>query len=216
MEVANAPVVPQAFSYSITAGFKGSSRSTLTVPYGRRVSVRGRMTLGAQPGPGGAQLDILERIGRRASEVAVGSARTEADGSFAYVLPAKRPSRTIRLAYRPPGSDGSFSPVMRLRVRAAASLRASLRGVVMRFRGVVHSRPIPGRGKLVRLEGRAPGSAWKSFATIRTDRRGRFSGRYRLRVHRPGVRLKVRAVVPSEKNYPYVGSRSSAVTLRVR
>jgi hypothetical protein len=66
------------------------------------------------------------------------------------------------------------------------------------------------------MEGRSPGSAWTPFKTLRTDKKGRFSGTYRLRVRRPGVVLKIRATVPSESGYGYLSSRSRAVTLRVR
>ncbi len=51
---------------------------------------------------------------------------------------------------------------------------------------------------------------------MRTNRKGGFSGTYRLRVRRPGVALKIRAIVPSENGYGYLGSRSRAVILRVR
>ena len=103
-----------------------------------------------------------------------------------------------------------------MRVRAASRLRATLRGRVVRFSGRVLSGPIPRRGKRVLMEGRSPGSAWTQFKSLRTDRKGRFSGTYRLRVRRPGVALKIRAVVPSESGYGYLSSRSRAVTLRVR
>ena len=66
------------------------------------------------------------------------------------------------------------------------------------------------------MEGRSPGSAWTPFKNLRTDTKGRFSGTYRLRVRRPGVVLKIRAIVPSESGYGYLSSRSRAVTLRVR
>ena len=51
IEVANqgSPASASATPYTIVANFKGSSRSTLTVPYGRRVAVRGRVTQGSQP-----------------------------------------------------------------------------------------------------------------------------------------------------------------------
>ena len=75
---------------------------------------------------------------------------------------------------------------------------------------------MPKGGKRVQMEGRSPGSAWTRFKSVRTDSKGRFSGAYRLRVRRPGVVLKVRAVVPTETGYGYLGSRSRAVTLRVR
>jgi hypothetical protein len=217
IEVANPPGPESVLGYALTVRFKGTSRSTITVPYGRRVLLRGRLARGSQRGPAGASLDVLERLSRTgAQERAAGSVQLKPDGTFSYVLAANSPSRVIRLAYRPSGGIPTFSSALRLRVRAASTLRASLAGVVIRFSGRVRSGPIPLRGKRLQMEGRAPGSAWKSFASIRTDRAGRFTGRYRLRIRRPGVRLKIRVVVPREDGYPYVTSRSRAVTLTVR
>lgn len=218
IEVANGPSVGLTASptHAVTVGFKGSSRSTLTIPYGRTATIRGRVTQGAQVGDAGAELEVLERMERRgATEMVVGRVRAREDGSFAYVLPAGHPSRKLRLAYRPTGATAILSPALRLRVRAGSSVRASLRGLMVRFSGRVRGGPIPRNGKLVRMEGRAPGADWKSFATLRTNRHGRFAGRYRLRVRRPGVRLKVRAIVPAERGYPFAGAKSQQVTLRV-
>jgi hypothetical protein len=219
IEIANEPAAGSSTApvYNLTARFRGSSRSTVTVPYGLRVSLRGRLMDNSQPGPADAQIDVLERLGRHgAREVTVANVRTAADGSFSYALPSHRPSRTLRLAYRPGGGSTVFSRSMKLRVRAASTMHATLRGVVVHFSGRVRSGPIPKGGKTVRMQGRAPGSAWKSFASLRTNRKGSFSGTYRLRIRRPGVKLNVRAFVPTEAGYPYVGSRSKAVTLRVR
>lgn len=202
---------------TLIARFKGSSRSTLTVPYGRRVSLRGQLTDVSQSGPGGAQIEVLERPeGRGAREVAAGRTQTNPDGTFAFVLLGHRPSRTVRLTYRSAAGAQAVSDALKLRVRAASSLGASLRGRVIRFRGRVRSGPIPRRGKTVRMEGRAPGSSWTSFDIRRTDRKGRFFGTYRLPIRRPGVKLKIRVAVPSERGYGYVTARSRTVTLRVR
>jgi hypothetical protein len=206
-----------AIPYAIIAGFQGSSGSTLTVTYGQRVSLRGRLTQGSQPVAPGTQIEVLERLDRRgAPERSTRRVMTKADGSFSLGLATSRPSRRIRLAYRPVGGGKVVSKALRLRVRAASSVRAGLRGRVVRFSGRVLGAPFPKRGKRVQMEGRSPGSAWTTFKILRTDKRGRFSGTYRLRVRRPGVVLKVRAFVPTEAGYGYLGSRSGAVTLRVR
>lgn len=219
VDVAN-PTAPGAFSanpYAIVAGFRGSSRSTLTVNYGRRVSLRGRLTQGSQAVAAGTQIEVLERLDRRgAPERSSRKVMTKADGSFSLGLATSRPSRKIRLAYRPVGGGRVVSKTLRLRVRAHSSIRATLQGRVVRFRGRVLGAPFPKAGKRVQMEGRSPGSAWTPFKILRTDKQGRFSGTYRLRVRRPGVVLKVRAVVPSEVGYGYLGSRSRAVMLRVR
>ena len=218
IEVANegSPGATSATPYTIVANFKGSSRSKLTVPYGRRVVVRGRMMQGTQP-VAGTRIEVLERLDRPgARERSTRSVITKADGTFSIGLATSRPSRVVRLAYRPAGGGLVVSRVLRLRVTAASRVRASLRGRVIRFSGRVLSGPMPKRGKLVQMEGRSPGSAWTPFKNVRTDEAGRFSGTYRLRVRRPGVVLRIRAVVPSEAGYGYLGSRSRAVSLRVR
>lgn len=200
----------------LTIKFNGTSRSTLVVPYGQRVSVRGRLASGAQP-VAGTQIELLERLeGEGKPEQSTARVQTKADGSFSVRLSTTRPSRTVRLAYRPAASSQIVSRPLKLRVRASSRLRASLRGRVVRFSGTVLSGPVPRVGKRVVMEGRSPGSAWTAFKTLRTHRNGRFSGTYRLRVRRPGVRLKIRALVPREDGYGYVSSRSRAVTFRVR
>ena len=219
IDVANASPVESSsvVPYALMANFKGSSRSKLTVPYGRRVSVRGRLTQGSQPVGAGIPLEVMERPDRRgAVEKRTRTVMTKADGSFSIGLATSRPSRAVRLAYRPAAGGQVVSQALKLRVRAASRVRASLRGRVVHFSGRVLSGPIPKRGKRLQMEGRSPGSAWTPFKNLRTDKKGRFSGAYRLRVRRPGVVLKIRAIVPSESGYGYLSSRSRAVTLRVR
>jgi hypothetical protein len=214
--VANPASPGSAPVYTLTANFRGSSRSSLTVPYGRRVSLRGRLT-GLHPTPAGTEIEVLERVDRRgARELSAGRVSTTADGSFSYALRTDRASRTVRLAYRPAVGVESVSRSLKLRIRAGSSLHASLRGRVIHFGGRVRSGPIPEGGLRIRMEGRAPGSAWTSFANLRTTRKGGFSGTYRLPIRRPGVKLRIRAFVLTKDGYPYLSSRSGVVTLRVR
>jgi hypothetical protein len=51
---------------------------------------------------------------------------------------------------------------------------------------------------------------------LRTDRRGRFSGTYRLRARRSGVSVQIRVLVPTQRSYPYLAYTGHPVTLRVR
>ena len=61
----------------LTASFASTSRSSLIVPFGRRVRVRGRLTGAARSGLAGAQIDVFERAAKAgANEVSVGSVRT--------------------------------------------------------------------------------------------------------------------------------------------
>ena len=217
VEVVNDGTPESTASFSVVAKFRGTSRSTLTVPYGHRVVLRGRLTRGSQPVGAGARLEVLERLDRKGAREQVASrVETNADGSFNIGIATNRPSRIVRVAYRAADEKHAISRDLKVRVRAVARMHATLRGRLVRFGGRVLGAPLPKTGKRVVMEGRSPGSAWTPFKTLRTDRKGRFSGTYRLRVRRPGVRLKVRAVVPNEIGYGYLGSRSRAVNLRVR
>lgn len=215
VEVANG--TPADGPYAIAARFTGTSRSSVTVPYGRRVTVRGGVTHGGRAVAAGTRIEVLERLDRRgARERLTRTVVTKADGSFSTGLATSRPSRVVRLAYRSAAGGRFVSRALTVRVLSASRLRASLHGRLVRFSGRVVSGPMPKGGKRVQMEGRSPGSAWTTFKTLQTDAKGRFAGTYRLRVRRPGVVLKVRAVVPRETGYGYLGSRSRAVTLRVR
>ena len=73
---------------------------------------------------------------------------------------------------------------------------------------------MPRRGKLVLLQGRQPGRNWRTFRAVRTNRKGRFSTRYRF----SGARgtFRVRARVPGEAVYPFSPGTSRVVEVRVR
>jgi hypothetical protein len=106
---------------------------------------------------------------------------------------------------------------MHLRVRARLRLsarphRAGI-GTVVRFSGRLLTRPIPKRGKQIVLQGRAGHARWQVFDVVRTDRRGRFHGRYRFRTGATGT-YAFRAVSRFESAYPYIAGHSRAVHVR--
>jgi hypothetical protein len=180
------------------------------------VRVQGRLTQPAGGGLDRARIDVFERSASAGSpERAAGRTRTRADGTFSYLLANRRSSRLIRLVYRDAGGR-SVSRTLHLQVRAAAVLRASLHDTLVRFGGRVLSGPLPRTGKRVLLQGKAPGYTWATFAVTRTNHVGRFSGRYRLPVRRPGVKLQIRVVVPTERSYPYASYSGRPITLHVR
>ena len=200
----------------LTAEFERSSRSSLTVPYGRPVKVTGRLTGIARRAIGGVRIEVRERLPGRRQGTRRWRRADRSRRDLSYALRRYGPSRRVRLTYSAGGGAEASSREITLRVRAAASLKAALRGVLVRYGGRVVSGPIPRSGKRVLLEGRAKGFAWTRFAVARTDQRGRFAGRYRLAVRRPGVRLQVRVVVPTERSYPYLSYTGRPIVLRVR
>jgi hypothetical protein len=201
----------------LAASLGNSLGSSLIVPWGRRVTLRGQLTTASAQGVGGAEIDILERTARKgARQRSEGRAHTGPNGDFKHVLLGRRPSRTVKLVHRMLGGGVVESRTLTLRVRATATLRASLHGIKLLYAGRVLSHPLPVTGKRVVLQGKAPGFAWVAFATVRTDRLGRFSGTYRLQARRRGVRLEIRAVVPAERDYPYLKFSGRPVSLRVQ
>jgi len=203
----------------MSAYFETSRRAMLTTRFGKRVVVRGRLRTNSRRPIANAKIDISGRVALPdAVRRALNSTRTDAKGRFRYVMTRVSSSRLLRFTYRLRHGDLNVAASRRLtlKVRAASSLRVSLRGVRVRYEGRVRFLPVPGRGKRVLMQGRAKGSAWQTFATRRTGRRGRFSGRYRLRVRRPGVRLQFRAMVPSERGYPFAAGAGRSVTRTVR
>lgn len=202
----------------LSASFAHNRSHHLVTNWRSGAVVRGRLVRPAATAIGGAKLDILERVQRRgAGWQRRGQVTTDGQGSFSFIVPARLSSRRIRIVYRPSRSDSTAAAVrdLILRVRAAAELRVSLAGVDVRYSGRVLSTPVP-TGKVIHMQGRAVGGAWQTFAIRRTTRSGRFSGHYRLRVRRPGVRLQFRVRVPEAENYPFAMGQSAPVTRRVR
>lgn len=202
----------------LTATFVGRRGSTATASYSRPVVVRGRLTASSGKPIGKARLDVTEAPVLSGTRNITRTALTRADGTFRYLIKRRSSSRTLSFRYRPNLGDQTVSATARLRmnVSAAATLRVALHGVRVSYNGRVLTRPMPRRGKLIYIEGRAVGGAWTRFAVRRTNRSGTFSGRYRLRVRRPGVRLQFRVSIPRERGYPYVASVGRAVTRAVR
>lgn len=186
--------------------FAKGHKAHLTKSWSGRARVTGRLTDQAGHGIGKASIDVSEvssvpgskRLKRK-------PIKTDAKGQFSYMVPAKRSSRRVRFEYR--ARLGAAVPdaarEATTQVRAAAKFAVHLRGITVRYTGRLMSGPIPRAGKQVTIQGRATGGRWTTFAARRTSRKGRFSGRYRLRAHRPGVRLQFRVRVPPAHGYPY-------------
>jgi hypothetical protein len=210
------PSAGASSDFRLTAAFAANRRATLTIEYGRRVAVRGRLRTHSGDPISGAHLDVVDHPGFGGGQLQHNVVTTDQNGRFSYAARSGT-SRTLTIGY---GSASADVPLvathLRLRVRASADLHVALNGILVRYHGHVLSKPLPRRGKLVEIQGRAPGADWQTFARRRTSRRGLFSGAYRLRVHRPGVRLQFRVRVPSEPRYPFVAHAGKIVTRIVR
>jgi hypothetical protein len=192
--------------------------SSYATNFGRSVRLRGRLADPSGKPLGNTRIMITERPLTLVSHTKEVYATTDSDGRFSYAISGRGPSRAIEVKYFARVGDARPSAYRRLhlQVRAASTLKLSLRGVTVRYSGRVLSRPFPRNGKQVFIQGRALGGVWQRFAFRRTDRNGRFSGRYRLRVRRPGVRLQFRVEVPKEPGYPFAARVGKTLTRVVR
>jgi hypothetical protein len=199
--------------------YVGSSRATSArTVYGRRLTLRGRLTDPSGRPIAGATLAVLTQVGGAAMRE-VDQVRTDADGRWSYAVPAG-PSRVIRFAYKASTADATFASTsdVTLRVAAKARLRVTpgrvRNGRAVTFRGVVLGGHLPRRGVHVDLQVRQGG--WRTFGVARANRAGRFSFRYRFtRTFRP-TSYTFRAKVRGEAGVPYDAGLSNRAKVVVR
>jgi hypothetical protein len=191
----------------------GSTAKRIRTGHGQRTTIVGRLTDTSGTGIGGARLGAAWRIVGR-GWVAHPGVRTGADGRFVYVLPAG-PSRDVRFTYFAYSDSHAvaLSNVVHADVLAPLTIRADRRRVTgtraVRLSGHVGGGSIPRAGLLVTLQGFQRGWGWRAFRTVRTDRKGNWSTKYRFRLSEG--RFGFRALVPHQGRFPFVTSRSSGV-----
>jgi hypothetical protein len=191
----------------------GSSVRRITLRAGKRVAIVGRLTDASGAGIANARVGAAWRIVGR-GWVARPGVRTGPDGRFVYVLPAG-PSRDVRFTYFAFSDSRAveLSNVVRAQALAPLTIRADHRRIsgdrVVRLNGRVGGGPIPRAGLLVTLQGYQAGFGWRTFRTVRTDRRGRWRTSYRFRSTHG--RFGFRALVPRQGRFPFASSCSSGV-----
>ena len=201
----------------LSVSFRG--RQMRTVRFGRTYRASGRLTTaGGQPIAGArvAASSRLQQAGARWRVVAI--ATTGSRGGFGF-RPRRGASRSFRFAYRAYSSDRRPAAARTIRLRVRAGIRLSVRPRFLRngrtaaFR--VRLLGGPGRkGTLVSVQVMRPQRT--TFATRGAGRNGIATVRHRFRyTYRPTSYL-FRAVVQSQRGYPYLGATSGLVRLRVR
>jgi hypothetical protein len=188
------------------------------VAYGRRVRLTGQLVA-----PGGNPLvdvpvQVSSRIdGPQAAWRPVAELRTDRTGHVRYVI-ARGPSRVLRFRYAGTPTIRSIARDVPVRVRASTSMAVSRHNVVngdaVRFRGRIRGGHLPAR-KRVELQFFARGQ-WRTFASTRANRRGRWGYTYRFDGSRGTVRWKFRALITPETGYPYTTGRSRRQIVTVR
>jgi hypothetical protein len=143
--------------------------------------------------------------------------RTDSAGRVDILLPAG-PSRRLRVSF--PGdalllpARGTASVRTRARARLRATPAAVRAGGAVRFSGRLLGGHVPRAGKLVELQARV-GARWRTFATVRANRRGRVRHTHRFASISAGRTFWFRLRVRRESAYPFETGTSRAVAVRV-
>ncbi len=192
----------------------------VTTSFGkRRLLLRGTLMRAGAP-VNAAVVDVLAKddvAGARFAKIAEG--RTDAAGQFRIRAPGG-PSRTLRVAYRAylgdPGYAAQTGVSQRVRARVELTARrrhVSLRGTA-RFSGAVRGGYVPRGGKLIELQAFDAGR-WRTFTTVRTNRKGRFSARYSFKHITFARTYRFRARSRYEPGYPFLLGVSGSVRVAV-
>jgi hypothetical protein len=195
----------------------GRNAHRVVSPRSRGWRIAGRLLDGGGHGIAGARLTLAWQVagGRWHTH---GNVRSGADGRFTVAL-APGPTRVVKLVYFAFSDSRAFvtSNVLHEDVVAPLTIQAAPRRLtgarVVRLSGRVGGASIPAGGLLVTLEGYQTGYGWRTFRTVRTTRGGRWSTRYRFRLAHG--RFGFRAVLPRQSGFPFITSRSRAVSVVV-
>jgi hypothetical protein len=207
VRIRNRGVACAPSSLPVQARWKGRRAARRTVGFRRRARVLGRA------GAGGARVVLFDAATGRALR----DTTARANGRFALRAPA---TRTRRLVVGVPAAGARYACSRRLtlRVRAGLTLRVRPRAVRngerVRLSGKLRGGAIPPKGKLVELQAHEAGR-WRTFASLRSDRRGRFATNYRFQRTFVARTYRFRARARAEAGYPFVLGVSPSARVRV-
>lgn len=191
-----------------------------TVPYGRSVTVLGRLTSTDGAPIAGQPIAITGELHQTGAKPAAPiTVTTDGDGRFSLLVPAG-PSRELTVVY--PGSPGVLTRTrtVALRVPASATIHASkarLSGAgAVRFSGRLRmlGTSLPPGGKIVDLQASQRGR-WTTVDTARAGGRDgtwHATARFRGNAGRFPIRLRIRR----EALFPYELGYSASVVITVR
>ncbi len=205
--------LPARIDTRLVVGLRKRTRKGLdanvVARFGRLLRLSGRLTNADGQALDGATIEALQQRSD-GTALPVGLATTSSAGRFRYVLRATR-NRDLTFRYAGSRRIASASAPFHLHVPATTTIRVNKRSVrngqSVLFAGRVRTRPLPVSGKLIEVQAYFRGS-WRTFATLRADRRGAWRFRYRFGATLGRVTYRFRAQVPSEGGYPFVTGRS--------
>lgn len=191
-------------------------RPSRTVSYGKGGTLRGILRNADGQPIAGADVRILVRENRTGAQyVDRGGLTTGGDGRVSLGIPAGS-SRTYQLTYKSHVGDDELAARSKATLNTRARITARVSGHVRsrgtaRFRGILVGRPRPRRGVTLELQAFQPDRGWRTVATARTGKNGRYGVRYKFNSANGSFRFRVR-LRPNDA-YPY--ARGTSRRMRV-
>jgi hypothetical protein len=157
----------------------------------------------------GSPVAVETRLNVRGSRYAAAApVITDARGRVNLRL-ASGPSRLVRLTYG--DSVATVTVKVKAPLRLSVSPKRTRNGSTVRLSGSVAKTKLPTRVELQAYSG----GHWFPFKTVAL-RKGKFSGRYRFTRTFSSQRYRFRAVVHTDRDFPYEAATSKVVAVRVR
>jgi hypothetical protein len=190
----------------------------LRVPFGKRVTIKGQLKTATGRPIAGTEVTVLARLRMAGAEYrAEASVSTDSTGAFTYRAPA-RAGRTLDFHYRGDKKYKHADDQVTLRVPATATITANKHrirnGRRIRFTGRLKGAPYPEKGKLLDLQAYYR-SKWRTFATPRAGRNGKWTYSYRFQATRGSVLYRFRVRARATSDYPYEVGYSKTTAVRV-
>jgi len=194
---------------SLRPGRVVAAKRTVRARHDRRPVVSATVLDSAGAPIAGSPVAVATRTNVRGSSyTAAAAVVTDARGRVTLRLPTG-PSRVVRLTYG--DSVATVSVKVRAPLRLSVSPKSTRNGRTVKLTGSVAGTKLPTRIELQAYSG----GHWFPFKTVAL-RKGKFSGRYRFTRTFSAQRYRFRAVVHTDRNFPYEAATSKVVSVSVR
>lgn len=189
------------------------------VRYSTPARIRGRVMTARRKPIAGARVWLASRVRSGRWRISRQRLITSRNGVVSARLPARSPSRYVRLIYFPFSETNAAARSGRraLQVRATTTIRSDQGGYrngdTLTFTGqVIRKRLIPNKSVYVQALIRG---TWRPFATIEADSRGRWHVAHRFEATRRPTSYTFRAVVARQTGYDWATGYSRRLRVLV-
>jgi hypothetical protein len=208
-------------SAKLALGFLRGRRTVRgqTIRYSEAARIRGSVRTKRGKPVRGARVWLAWRLSGRDWRIAGKPLITSRRGMVSARLPARAPSRDVRLVYFPASSrsDSRRSPSRGLQVQATTTIQSDQGGYrngdTLVFTGqVIKKHLIANKSVYLQAIVRAK---WRTFATTQADSKGRWRMTHLFEATRRPTHYTFRAVVPSQTGYDWATGHSRSLRVLV-